>query len=965
MTSPYPRGSEWRRWDVHVHTPGTLMNDQFGDWEEYLKAIEAQDQVRVMGVTDYLSIRGYSTLKKHKEAGRIPNIDLLIPNIEFRFAPPSDKGTAVNIHLLVSPEDPEHEKRIQEALLRLSWKYKDGTYSCAPDQLAAFGKAFDPSILAENAALEKGVEQFKIDFTKFREWFDGEAWLKQNSLVAVSAGDDGLSGFLKQGGWAAHREEITRFSHMLFCGRPGEQEFWLGQGNEEEQKTVKHLGGPRPCLHGSDAHDIARLFKPDLDRFCWIKADPTFEGLRQVLYEPADRVHIGPTAPVYHDEARIIRSIRLSKSGGWFEDVEIPLNAGLVSIIGQKGSGKSALAEVAAHTAGSWETEDPGSFIKRAGAHLADLGVTLVWADGHTTNGRLGDGQTDAREVRYLSQKFVERLCAEDHVGGELVREIENVVFTYVDPTDTLNASDFAELRAMRTEAIRAESERLRQDVGRLIREERALRDNAAKLPDKRNRIKALTEERDGLVKQMPKAANEAEAKMQADLQAKRASLATLQQTIAADKQRLQRIADIRARVQAFGSQMTRFANDLTPMLDEAGIPHDERAPFRPAFPGDTEQPLLKRAAALQAAIAKNEGALENPAENTLRWLNAQIKALVDKESADKARQERIRVLQTRIAAIGSELERINTEIAQIEGPEKARMAAAYDERLITYVDYFRNLKEEQKTLEQLYGPVKKHLNSESASPPEQELEFSIRWEADLAAWLERGTTLFDQRRTIPYGTFADLAAAAANLLVPAWTSGDATKIKPALESFLSEFKKKELPPREYLRSGVTLEQLLLWLYDLEHIRLSYGLKYNGVELEKLSPGTKGIVLLILYLGMDVGDTRPLIVDQPDENLDNESIFQLLTAYFKAAKTRRQIILITHNPNLVVNADSEQVIVAHCDRRPNGLPYITYHSGSLENRTPPNKGIKQQVCRILEGGSDAFLRRERRYELAK
>jgi predicted ATPase len=124
-------------------------------------------------------------------------------------------------------------------------------------------------------------------------------------------------------------------------------------------------------------------------------------------------------------------------------------------------------------------------------------------------------------------------------------------------------------------------------------------------------------------------------------------------------------------------------------------------------------------------------------------------------------------------------------------------------------------------------------------------------------------------------------------------------------------------------------------------------------------------VLLILYLGMDVGDTRPLIVDQPDENLDNESIFQLLTTYFRTAKARRQILLITHNPNLVVNADSEQVVVARCERRANGLPYIRYGSGSLEDDRPPDQGIKQQVCRILEGGRDAFRRRERRYDLSK
>jgi ABC-type cobalamin/Fe3+-siderophores transport system ATPase subunit len=137
------------------------------------------------------------------------------------------------------------------------------------------------------------------------------------------------------------------------------------------------------------------------------------------------------------------------------------------------------------------------------------------------------------------------------------------------------------------------------------------------------------------------------------------------------------------------------------------------------------------------------------------------------------------------------------------------------------------------------------------------------------------------------------------------------------------------------------------------------------VELEKLSPGTKGIVLLILYLGIDVADTRPLVVDQPDENLDNESIYNLLTTYFNTAKARRQILLITHNPNLVVNADSEQVIVASCERRANGLPHITYHSGSLENVSPVDLGIRQQVCRILEGGSDAFRKRERRYSLAE
>ena len=835
-------GSQWRRWDLHVHTPGTALNDQFGDWKEYLAAIEANREVKVIGVTDYMTITNYSKLRADKRRGRIANIELLIPNIEFRIAPPSDKATAVNIHLLVSPDDPHHEREISNALGRLTWRYRERNYSCFPDQLIALGRAFDPSIAEPSAALATGVTQFKVDFTKLREWFDDEPWLKRNSLIAVAAGDDGLSGFQRDGAWGGYREEITRFSQILLSGRPGEREFWIGRRSPEDSETVRRLGGFKPCLHGSDAHSIAKLFRPDQDRFCWIKADPTFEGLKQVLYEPEDRVYIGPTPPLYHDEARVIRYVRLSRSSGWFDNDQIPLNARLVSIIGQKGSGKSALAEIIAYTAGSWVTDEPGSFLKRAGAHLEDMTVELEWADDTVSEIRLGDEQSGENEVRYLSQKFVERLCADDHIGSELVREIESVIFSYIDPTETLNASSFDELRALRTEGIRAEGDRLRDEVIRLIREECALRDNAAKLPDKRARIKTLTEERAGLVKQMPQAGAAEEAKLQADLQAKRQALAAAQQAVAAEKQKLQKIADIRTRITAFKAHITRFYAEIELALNEAGVPEADRAAFHPAFPDDTDPPLARREMALKRSIAQREGAPEQPAENTIRWLQAQIDALMKRESADKARQERLKVIQTRNAAIDTEIARIQVEIEQIEGPEKERMAAVRQERMESYVAFFANLRREQETLEELYAPVTARLRSESASAQEEDLEFSIRWEADLPKWLERGGVLFDQRRAIPYGTMQGVADAARKILAPAWTSGDPDQIRPALGQFLAEFRKPELPPAKYLRIGVTVQDVFEWLYEVDHVRLSYGLKYNGVELEKLSPGTKGIV---------------------------------------------------------------------------------------------------------------------------
>jgi hypothetical protein len=149
------------------------------------------------------------------------------------------------------------------------------------------------------------------------------------------------------------------------------------------------------------------------------------------------------------------------------------------------------------------------------------------------------------------------------------------------------------------------------------------------------------------------------------------------------------------------------------------------------------------------------------------------------------------------------------------------------------------------------------------------------------------------------------------------------------------------------------------WLYSTDHISIRYALEYDKVEIERLSPGTRGIVLLLLYLAIDKSDRRPLLIDQPEENLDPKSVFDDLVPHFREARKRRQIIIVTHNANLVVNTDADQVIVASCEPgEPGKLPSIDYTSGSLENPE-----IRASVCDILEGGERAFLERERRYRL--
>lgn len=145
----------------------------------------------------------------------------------------------------------------------------------------------------------------------------------------------------------------------------------------------------------------------------------------------------------------------------------------------------------------------------------------------------------------------------------------------------------------------------------------------------------------------------------------------------------------------------------------------------------------------------------------------------------------------------------------------------------------------------------------------------------------------------------------------------------------------------------------------MRYITVQYGITYDDMPIEQLSPGTRGIVLLLLYLAIDTHDRRPLLVDQPEENLDPHSVFSELVPHFRAAKQRRQVIVVTHNANLAVNTDADQIIVADSQRtEQGGLPTIAYKSGSLENPT-----IRAAVCRLLEGERRAFLERARRYRI--
>jgi len=139
--------------------------------------------------------------------------------------------------------------------------------------------------------------------------------------------------------------------------------------------------------------------------------------------------------------------------------------------------------------------------------------------------------------------------------------------------------------------------------------------------------------------------------------------------------------------------------------------------------------------------------------------------------------------------------------------------------------------------------------------------------------------------------------------------------------------------------------------------RLSVTRKIDGAsdrfitrDFGKLSLGQQQSVLLALLLSSN--GTHPLIIDQPEDNLDGEFIYSTFVPVLRRAKERRQVVVVTHNANVAVLGDAEQIIVmkSHNDRG------IVTARGSIDN-----PAIRGAACAILEGAAEAFLRRSKIY----
>lgn len=993
MTAQAPAltlGSIWRRWDPHIHAPGTILNDQFGSanaWDTYLSAVEASDpKIEALGVTDYYLLDTYRAVLQHKAKTQLADVTTIFPNIELRLTTRAANGF-VNIHLLVDPTEDDHIEQTERFLERLEIDAHGDTFKCSRADLIRLGRKTLGDEASEKALVAEGANQFKVEFAQLKNTYRRSDWAKKNILIAVAGGkDDGTSG-LRQASDATLRAEIEKFAHIIFASSIAQREFWTGKRPAISVQGLKdRYDGCKPCLHGSDAHRPDEVGQPDQDRYSWVKGAATFDALRQACIDPEHRAIVADAPPTGALPSQVISSITIS-GADWARTPTVPLNPGLVTVIGARGSGKTALADIIAAACDAvpptiWSDSDDAlrtpSFLARARPLIGSAHARLVWGSGESVDRALDGsdaGQLSAYpRARYLSQQFVEDLCSSTGISDGLVHEIERVVYQAHDPNSTDGATNFTELRDQNSHRFRQSRYRDEAAIADLSDHIATELENEAKVAGLRQQIAQKTKliadqtADKGKLKLTGKpefiARHEALVMVEANLRRTINALSEKHRTYTALQDE---VASVRATTAPEMLRQTKETHLKGSMSDS------QWEKFLLVYNGDVDATLRDVIAVTELEIQRLTGdAVVAQDQNTpliasdqdlqavtLNTLTAEIARLSTFITTDQHVRKQLQTATATIARETAALQKLQTALTSAEGAE-ARRKKLQGQRIDCYERIFQAIINEQAALQELYQPLLKRLAATSGTL--SKLQFSVTRVVDVEKWGRFGEeNLFDKRRKGATKGVGSLTALATEQLAPAWRSGSASDVRAAMEAFMAAHAAQLLShaPFEKIEKAELrnwMNQFAHWLFATDHITVRYEIGYDGVDIRKLSPGTRGIVLLLLYLALDDQDERPLIIDQPEENLDPKSVNDELVPLFIEAKKRRQVIMVTHNANLVVNTDADQIIIAEAGPHAlGGLPPITYRGAGLDDRA-----TRVEVCKILEGGEPAFQDRARR-----
>ena len=924
----FPRGSEWRKWDLHVHTPGTKLCDGYEskgglpDWDRFCKHIYESD-VHGIGIADYFSLDGFFSFKENYDRLYPDSEKVLFPNLEVRLNESVNRaGELIDFHVIFSPDLTREQGN--EFLRNLKTQCTDinnRKLSCAE---------LYTSMDFESIAISRDDLRTAIENTY------GKTAVVTDHLICIAAvNNSGLRPDTGNKRKIMLSDEVEKISHGFF-GNPTNTGYFL---DPDRLEAADQKVSPKPVFAGSDPHKFDELEAwlgtevtgPNEKNPTWVKGDLTFEGFQQTLIEPAERVRIQATLPDKKEPYKIISRITFKEENDF--PAEVVFNPGLNAIIGSRSSGKSALLAYVAHAV------DPAYTIQQqiaAGMDVKDTGpgASITWDEvkGIDYSVEWASSIASTGQVIYIPQNS---LYAISERPEEITDKIQPAVFRNDPDFEVKFRKTMADVQR-KNETIRDEVKEwfeLEDDIRKLTEEIRGLGDRQA-IIDRQNELREQ-------IKTLRESSTLTEEEV--DLYQKVVRYVSINKA---------GLKEIEQEQRDLGSYVTIGANEgVYEATDQVDVNIDSIPPPAdvPCTLGKTlerildevRMPLLNR---FKSSIVDYRGALDKE-EHELTKANDKLRIdnndLIEKNVANSQIAELVKNLEAQKETI-LEIDKKGNSLKDKKGQQRKIASSIVTD--IKVRDQF------QKTLSSEFNTTNNKL---------EEMVFTIEVDYDPQD-VNRVSDGFNKQESSPFVT--------ANKQV------DLSKVVNEPDMFIAHMGSGKQKLKKGENVVALTEATLTTTKNLRFVASLEGDRIGGFKKSSMTPGKQALFALTLILA-ESDEPWPLLIDQPEDDLDSRSVCDVIIKDLMRRKRERQVIMVSHNANLVVGADSEEIIVAnrHGDDRPNrGGKMFAYLTGSLEYSKPrdPNvnvvlqsAGIREHACEILDGGAEAFQKRRDKYRI--
>jgi hypothetical protein len=901
---------------LHIHTPASFhWNGQRLDAnpdsttnralvDEMIGSLNAAVPA-VFALMDYWTFDGWFALKRRLSEPGAPKLTKTVfPGIELRLAAPT--ACRLNAHVIFSDETDDQVLRDFKSALEVeivARPLSDASLialarKASADKLKTHGFK-KPTVDADDAhALYVGSSIAELNCDTYKAAIE-----KVPKGLAIGFMPYDTSDGLEEVKWQEHYAYFLKLfkSSPVFESRNTDlRGAFVNEVTEGNVKWIRSFQAelenvPRLVVSGSDAHRFTGV-KGDNDKrgygdfpsgkATWIKADPTFRGLLQAIMEPAKRSFIGErpqkllevaeNKTFFIDTIEVVKSPGAATPGTWLDGSKVSLNPDLVAIIGKKGSGKSALADVIALLGNSRQKAhfsflQKNRFRGKSGEPARNFIGTLTWCDASTEQRNLNDDPSDDKVelVRYIPQGHFEELC-NDHISGRananaFERELRSVIFAHAGEAIRLGALDFDQLIDQQESSFRDQLNEFRKNLKRLNQEISGFEDQLQ--PDVKRSLQELlalkTRQIEEHNKIIPVAVPKPAAKLTAEQQAAATSLdriasklKALDETAAANANvesllagKLKAIQNVRERLRLLERSYKQFQDDTAKDLLVLGLNVADLAvltlnsqsldQLTTSIPG--EQATL-RIAAENVVQEKAQLVAEQTALNTK--LNAPQLLYQQHLKAVETWESKLREL-TGTTDAPATLKGLQMRIAQLEElPVLLNDRRA--QRLTLTSDIFDILDAQRKARENLFKPVQDLIQENHLIRDEYKLQFQATLGGSPDAVAAALFILVKQNS----GDFRgeDESYGAVRKIADQY---DFNK-KSNILSFVSELHEKitaaaagsgskgAIGIESILRKDKTASDVYDLLFGLSFLEPRYSLLFQDTQIEHLSPGQRG-----------------------------------------------------------------------------------------------------------------------------